>query len=163
MRGSRSCEALLHLPLPIIQFGKHNGLLNPCKKDRVGALVKQTAAIDGQAVRIYIEQEPGAGGKTLIDYYVRQLAGYSITPNRPTVDKVVRASPVSSQTEAGNVILIRGPWINDFLDEVEAFPGGSHDDQVDAMSGAFGELISPNLLALWQGAAKLMHPGEANA
>ena len=37
--------------------------------------------------------------------------------------------------------LVRGPWINDFLDEAEAFPGGSHDDQVDSASGAFEMLV----------------------
>jgi len=49
----------------------------------------------------------------------------------------MRANPVSSQAEAGNVKLVRGKWINDFLDEAELFPYGAHDDQVDAVSGAF--------------------------
>jgi hypothetical protein len=34
------------------------------------------------------------------------------------------------------VVLIQGPWINNFLDEVGAFPSGNHDDQVDAVTGA---------------------------
>ncbi len=38
--------------------------------------------------------------------------------------------------------LVRGPWINDFLDEAEIFPNGAHDDQVDAVSGAFEMLAS---------------------
>lgn len=123
----------------------------------VEALVKQTAILDTTATKIYIEQEPGAGGKTLIDYYIRQLAGYSITPDRPATDKVTRAAPASSQAEAKNILLIRGAWIGDFLDEVEAFPNGSHDDQVDTMSAGLGILTgTADLLALWQGAAKLM-------
>ncbi len=107
----------------------------------VEALVKQTASLDGQAVRIYMEQEPGASGKTLIDYYFRQvLAGYAFHGDKVTGDKITRADPVSSQAEAGNIFLVKGNWINDFLDEAEAFPNGSHDDQVDAVSGAFGQL-----------------------
>ena len=38
--------------------------------------------------------------------------------------------------------LVRGPWLGPFLDEVEAFPLGGHDDQVDAMSGAMMRLRS---------------------
>ena len=40
--------------------------------------------------------------------------------------------------------MLRGAWIGPFLDEVEAFPVGSHDDQVDALSGAFMVLRSVN-------------------
>ncbi len=107
----------------------------------VEALVKQTASLDGQAVRIYMEQEPGASGKTLLDYYMRQvLAGYAFHGDKVTGDKITRADPVSSQAEAGNIYLVKGTWITNFLDEAEAFPNGSHDDQVDAVSGAFGQL-----------------------
>lgn len=100
-------------------------------------LVKQTAKLDGASCGIYIEQEPGAGGKTLIDYYIRQLAGYTVRPDKPATDKVTRAQPVSSQAEAGNILIISGNWVSALLDELEAFPEGSHDDQVDALSGAF--------------------------
>ena len=49
---------------------------------------------------------------------------------------------LSAQAEAGNVKLLRGPWNEAFLDEVSVFPNGSHDDQVDALSGAFDALVS---------------------
>jgi predicted phage terminase large subunit-like protein len=45
----------------------------------------------------------------------------------------------TSAAEAGNIRLVQGAWISDFLDEADAFPNGSHDDQVDAVSGAFRE------------------------
>jgi predicted phage terminase large subunit-like protein len=107
----------------------------------VEALVRQTAQLDGSSVRIFMEQEPGASGKTLIDYYLRQvLGGFSFYADKVTGDKITRADPVSSQAEAGNIYLVKGPWITDFLDEAEAFPNGSHDDQVDAVSGAFNQL-----------------------
>jgi predicted phage terminase large subunit-like protein len=40
------------------------------------------------------------------------------------------------------VFLVRGDWINAFLDEAEAFPEGEHDDQIDACSGAINILNS---------------------
>lgn len=107
---------------------------------KVEALIKQTAQLDGPETPVYIEQEPGASGKAVIDSYIRLLAGYVVRPQRPTGDKLLRAGPVSSQAEGGNVTLVRGNWNGDFLDELEAFPQGSHDDQVDALSGAFSQV-----------------------
>jgi predicted phage terminase large subunit-like protein len=52
-------------------------------------------------------------------------------------DKVTRALLWAAKAEAGKVIMIRGPWIDEFLEEVCSFPNGTHDDQVDAMSLAF--------------------------
>ena len=106
----------------------------------VEALVIQTAKLDGKETHIYIEQEPGAGGKSLIDYYTRQLAGFVVKADRPASDKVTRAAPTSSQAEAGNIFLVNGLWVNDFLDEVESFPLGAHDDQVDTMSASLSIL-----------------------
>lgn len=31
---------------------------------------------------------------------------------------------------------MRGNWLSDFLDEATSFPNGSHDDQIDSVSGA---------------------------
>ena len=112
----------------------------------VERLVSQTTTLDGQ-IPIRMEEEPGAAGKALIDHYTRRvLAGYDFKGIRPTGDKTVRASPFSSQAEAGNVVLIKGPWIGAFLDEFEAFPGGSHDDQVDATSMAYSCLAGKRLV-----------------
>lgn len=108
----------------------------------VEALIKQTAELDGRAVDVYMEQEPGSSGVNTIDHYRRRiLLGFTFRGNKTTGSKEIRANPLSAAAEAGNVKLVRGPWINDFLDEAEAFPGGSHDDQVDAASGAFEMLV----------------------
>ena len=45
--------------------------------------------------------------------------------------------PISSQTEAGNIKILQASWNEAFLRELENFPEGSHDDIVDALSGAF--------------------------
>ena len=102
-------------------------------------LVKQTAQLDasqhGTAIRM--EQEPGSSGKNTISHYARHvLPGFDFRGVPSTGSKVERARPASSAAFAGNIKLVEGPWIPDFLDELEAFPNGSHDDQVDALSGA---------------------------
>jgi predicted phage terminase large subunit-like protein len=49
-------------------------------------------------------------------------------------DKITRALPWAALAEEGRVILIRGPWNTDFLDEVCSFPHSTFDDQIDAVS-----------------------------
>lgn len=99
-------------------------------------LIQQTAELDGKDVAIRMEQEPGSSGLNTIDNYARRvLVGYDFRGERSTGDKVSYARPLSAAAEAGNVVLVRGPWNKDFLDEVEPFPTpGVHDDQVDAVS-----------------------------
>lgn len=109
----------------------------------VEALIKQTAELDGRVVEIWMEQEPGSAGVNTIDHYRRHvLVGFTFRANKTTGSKEIRANPLSAAAEAGNVKLVRGPWIRDFLDEVEAFPGGAHDDQVDSASGAYEKSAS---------------------
>ena len=107
----------------------------------VEARVRQTAMIDGPSTLVVIEQEPGASGVNTIHHYVtRVLPEFTARGQRSTGSKVERSGPVSSQAEVGNVRLLRGGWVPVFLDEIEAFPLGGHDDQVDALSGAFMRL-----------------------
>lgn len=109
----------------------------------VEQMVYNTAMEDGREISIFMEQEPGSSGVNTIDYYTRHiLVGFAFYGVPSTGSKEIRANPVSSAAEAGNVHLVRGPWINDFLDELVSFPNeGSHDDCVDAVSLAFSKLI----------------------
>lgn len=111
-----------------------------CNPAGVERLVKATGEQDGKGVKIRIPQDPGSAGKAYAAHIIRMMAGYMIRAELETGSKEVRAAPVSAQAEAGNVKLVRGPWVEDFLDEVCVFPNGAHDDQVDALSGAFAEL-----------------------
>lgn len=107
----------------------------------VEQLIRQTAELDTIAVEIFMEQEPGSAGVNTIDHYAREvLKGYRFTGIKTTGSKALRAAPLSSAAEHGNVKLVRGEWNKAFLDEVETFPIGSHDDQVDAASGAHEQL-----------------------
>lgn len=102
--------------------------------------IKQTADVDGVGVDVWIEQEPGSGGKESAENTVRNLAGYNVRLERVTGDKATRASPYSAQIEAGNVWLIKAQWTRDFINEHETFPNGKYKDQVDASAGAFNKL-----------------------
>jgi predicted phage terminase large subunit-like protein len=107
----------------------------------VERLVHATAERDGRAVPVMIEQEPGAAGKSLINYYARYvLPGWNVRGSRPVHDKPTRAGPVASQAEAGNLYMVRAQWNSSFIDEAEGFPYGQHDDQIDAVSGGFAVL-----------------------
>jgi predicted phage terminase large subunit-like protein len=103
-------------------------------------LIKNTAAFDTQAVRIKSQQDPGSAGVHEAEYFIRMLAGYDVRVETMPKDKVTRAKPVSAQCEAGNVKVLRAPWNKEFFSELESFPEGAHDDQVDVLSGAFNEL-----------------------
>lgn len=54
------------------------------------------------------------------------------------LDKVTRAQPLAAHFERGQVYLLHNaPWNTRVKYELQAFPGGVKDDQVDAMSYAF--------------------------
>jgi len=51
------------------------------------------------------------------------------------LDKITRMAAESPTIESGNLRLPdRAPWVRDYVQELTTFPGGIHDDQVDATS-----------------------------
>lgn len=105
-------------------------------------VMRQTAELDGKSVRIWIEQEPGSGGKESAESTIKNLAGFITKAERATGNKALRAEPYSVQVEAGNIRLLAGPWNQEFIDEHKTFPRGKFKDQIDAASGAFNKLAS---------------------
>lgn len=110
--------------------------------ERDAAIVNTTAA-DGRAVKVSLPQDPGQAGKTQVLYLTRSLAGYRVTSSPESGDKVTRAEPFAAQVNVGNVLMLRGDWNQKLKDEMRMFPNGTNDDQIDACSRAFGELIAP--------------------
>ncbi len=92
-------------------------------------------------VEVWLEQEPGSGGRDSAEFTIRNLAGFTAYAERASGTKEIRAEPFAAQCEAGNVKLVRGDWNESYLDELTVFPNGLHDDQVDASSGAFNRLL----------------------
>lgn len=117
------------------------------KRDRVGpfavrTLIKNTAADDGRLVYGSMPQDPGQAGKSQVADFIAMLAGYKYTSSPESGDKITRAEPFAAQCEAGNVMLLRGPWNKAFIDELEAFPSSNIKDQVDAAGRAFNFLTT---------------------
>ena len=105
--------------------------------------IKDTAEKDGKEVEVGIEQDPGQAGKVEASYLAGQLAGYKTKIVVASGKKLARATPYSSQVQAGNVIIVRDRvWNPDYIKELEVFDGSGkgHDDQVDGSSGAFNML-----------------------
>ena len=94
------------------------------------------AKLDGIGTTIGFMQDPGSAGVAEAQSTARALDGYNVRFAPATGDKETRAKPVSAQTEAGNVRLIRGHLNENFIRVLENFPVGRHDDEVDALSGA---------------------------
>lgn len=106
----------------------------------VESVLKATASRDGYDVEIHLPQDPGAAGKAQAQRQVSLLSGYIAKSERMTGDKVTRAAAFAAQVEAGNVVLLRGSWDDEFINELGDFPLGKHDDQVDSAADAFNDL-----------------------
>lgn len=85
-----------------------------------------------------VEQPPGLG-KEATDAVVAAFGAAGLIAYAEPVrgDKVERAEPYAAQWQAGNIVLVRGPWVPAFVEEHQLFPHGRHDDQVDAGGGAY--------------------------
>lgn len=106
----------------------------------VEAIIKHTAQLDGIGTRIYMEQEPGSSGKGMIHTYAKLLAGYAFYGIPSSGSKAIRAQPLSAASSRGDIKVLNRPWLSEFLAELELFPNGAHDDQVDSVSGCYNIL-----------------------
>ena len=102
--------------------------------------IVQNAHVDGKEVSIRLEAEKA--GIVQLQYLLRdpRMHSYRLDAVPPEGDKYTRASPVAARVNAGRVLMVRGAWNRAFLDELSTFPVGGHDDQVDALSGAYAML-----------------------
>jgi len=104
-------------------------------------MVDTVATGDGHGVKIYMEQEPGSSGKTVIADYKKLLQGYAFEGERATGPVEVRASPFLAAIEAGNVYCVRGEWNDAFRLELNGFPDGDNDDQVSSAALGYNKLV----------------------
>lgn len=107
------------------------------------ARIKQTAIMDGKTVIVWVEQEPGSGGKDSAELTIKNLIGWRVRADKvgqAQGNKIMRAEPFADQVNGGNVYMVEGLWNKEFLDEHEHFPYSKFKDQVDAASGGFNQL-----------------------
>lgn len=108
--------------------------LSPGRREvRIG----RNAKLDGLD-HIWIEREPGNAGKAQLHMIGGELSdqGVSVRGNPVTGDKLVRAELLATASQQGRVFIMDAEWNQAFLEEIEDFPDGPHDDQVDAVAGA---------------------------
>jgi predicted phage terminase large subunit-like protein len=106
-------------------------------------MIVSTAWADGEYVHQVVEEEPGSGGIAQNDSLIRKMSGRRATSIKVTGKKAVRAGPLSSQVQAGNVALIEGIWNSDFIDQlhnVDPVTENMPMDMMDAASLAFNAL-----------------------
>lgn len=103
-------------------------------------VIRQTAQLDGYGTIVWVEQEPGSGGKESAENTIKNLAGYACFPDRVTGNKIMRAEPLQSYAMAGNIKIKLADWTEEYVNILTAFPYGKRKDEVDATSGAFNKL-----------------------
>ena len=86
--------------------------------------------------------ESALHGKALIQDLRRErtVRAFAFKEVKVAGDKLTRSLAWLNLAEAGKLFLVRGAWIDDFLDEIARFPHGKHDDQIDAVSVAVSML-----------------------
>jgi len=73
---------------------------------------------------------------------LKSSSGIPIKPIQRNIDKIVRAYDTSPYIESGYVYLKEESlYLSDLQSELELFPNGKHDDQVDALMDGIAELI----------------------
>jgi len=140
--GAYSAGVLMHLLKDNTVFISDvcRGQWKALKRNQI---IKQCAQIDSsqfQSYKIFVEQEPGSGGKESAESSVRDLLGFVVEADKVTGSKENRAEPYAAQVGAGNVSLLAADWNRDYLNEAETFPESKYKDQIDASTGAFNKL-----------------------
>jgi predicted phage terminase large subunit-like protein len=117
---------------------------------KVEQTVSDTADEDGEDfggpfLRQAIEDQPGAAGKAWRRRWQREiLAGHPHDLVPPKGSKTYRAEAYAAAQQRGQIHLVRADWNAAFVREHAQFDvegAASHDDQVDAGSLAFNQLI----------------------
>lgn len=103
-------------------------------------IIRNTAEKDGKQVVVWVEQEPGSGGKESAENTVANLAGWTVHADRVTGDKQTRAEPLAAQTSVGNILMFEAHWNDELIKELRVFPVGAGKDQVDCVAGAFNKV-----------------------
>ncbi len=127
--------------VPVIIEDVQAEQFGPARRDH---LILETARADAakygaDGFIIYIESL----GKDDTKALVAKLGGFIVKTESASGQgsKEIRAAPLASQAQVGNVALLTGSWNDRFREQACAFPNGDHDDEVDAVSGAYNRAL----------------------
>lgn len=92
--------------------------------------------------KIFIE--PKASGKSIAQTLRSETGLNVIETKAPDTDKVVRTNAASPKMESRRVKLVYGMYIEDYVNQLAAFPNAAHDDMVDTTVNAIDVLLPAN-------------------
>ena len=113
----------------------------------VEALVKRMAKLDNDVgdvfapreravpVEVGLFQDPGQAGKHQFHTFAQRLSGFIVSKVPARQNKETMARVWSPWGEQGRIYVIDGDYVEELFTELEDFPFGVFDDQVDAISG----------------------------
>lgn len=98
--------------------------------------------------RIFIEG--AASGKSIVQQLRAITKLNVIEVEKPKDDKVTRANAITGKLEGRRAKVVKGNYVDNFLNQLAAFPNGIHDDMVDTLIHAVDQLLNgedtPDLL-----------------
>lgn len=143
MSAKTSADYTVGLKLGFATDGHHYILDVVRKQIDWGELTDFMAEVilrDGPNVGQGIEQQ-GYMSRAIQDLNADpRLHGYVIRGYPVDKDKLTRALPVAARAAAGVLHVIAAHWNQALVEELCSFPNAAHDDQVDALSGAWAML-----------------------
>ena len=111
------------------------------------------------ATRHLVEKK--ANGPAIISSLKSKVPG--LIAVEPQGSKLQRADAATPEVESGNVYLVEGDWVLDFIESLCAFPNGANDDDVDAFAQAVNWLRGHNYSYGLLGYAKQFENAEDKA
>ena len=132
---------------------------------RIKQEIVETARTDGPQIKIWIEQEPAAGGKNQIaelkDTIQKELGiSYQVEGHLPRSvgDRVMGANTWFAEAAQGLWSVVYGNWTSGFFDQLDTFDGSDkvHDDRITSVTGA-RHCLAPT--RLWS-SIKFLHIGQ---
>ena len=127
--------------------------------------IVNTADNDGPYVRVWIEQEPAAGGKNqvaeLVETIHRELGTHYKVEGflpRNVGDRLMAANTWFTEANHGLWSVVYGNWTMGFFDQLDTFDGTDlvHDDRITSVSG-LRHCLAP--VKLWS-RLKFLHMGQ---
>lgn len=111
------------------------------RPEEVEAHLRGAAERDGFRTIQDLPQDPGQSGVVQKQSYGALLNGFDVHFSPETGSKEDRAKPFAAQWNLGNVSLVRAPWNDPFIRELQSFPRSNWKDQVDASSRAYAKVL----------------------
>ena len=114
----------------------------------VEKMMFEAAKRDTASCPLWVEQDPGSGGKADVFNVMKKFSQYPVRIHRPSKDKLTKGLAFSAAAENGLVYVVKGAYTSAMYHEMENFDndGKKKDDQWDAVTGGYNVLAESNSL-----------------